>query len=239
MPSRCSSSTTPMACRRRSAAACSTRSSELNQLQHQAVGDPETLTRIAQYEMAYRMQASVPELTDLSAEPASVYDLYGEDARRAGSFAQCCLTARRLLERGTQIRADLAERLGRACQRHGPSAESVPGRRPGVLRLRAGPEAARHARRHAAGVGRRVRPHDLLAREADADQLWPGSPPAMLHHVDGGGGCQGRNRVWRNGRFLVQHRERSSSRAGTFRRRFFISSASITRGSRTGIRVSM
>jgi len=77
--------------------------SELNQLQHQSVGDPETLTRIAQYEMAYRMQASVPELTDLSSEPASVYDLYGEDARRAGSFAQCCLTTRRLLERGTRF----------------------------------------------------------------------------------------------------------------------------------------
>jgi hypothetical protein len=77
--------------------------SELNQLQHQAIGDPETLTRIAQYEMAYRMQTSVPELTDLSAEPASVYDLYGEDARRPGSFAQCCLTTRRLLERGTRF----------------------------------------------------------------------------------------------------------------------------------------
>src|SRR5687768_15037426 len=72
--------------------------SELNRLQHGSIGDPETLTRIAQYEMAYRMQTSVPELTDLSAEPAGVYELYGEDARRAGSFAQCCLTARRLLE---------------------------------------------------------------------------------------------------------------------------------------------
>ena len=77
--------------------------SELNEVQHESIGDPETLTRIAQYEMAYRMQASVPELTDLSNEPASVYDLYGEDARRAGSFAQCCLTTRRLLERGTRF----------------------------------------------------------------------------------------------------------------------------------------
>ena len=53
--------------------------------------------------MAYRMQASVPELTDLSTEPAGMYELYGEDARRPGSFAQCCLTARRLLERGTRF----------------------------------------------------------------------------------------------------------------------------------------
>ena len=167
--------------------------SELNQLQHQTIGDPETLTRIAQYEMAYRMQASVPELTDLSSEPAAVYDLYGEDARRPGSFAQCCLTTRRLLERGDTIRADLAERLGRAFQRHRPSAEPVPGRRPGVLRPRSGPEAARHARRHAARLGRRIRPYDLLARQPDANELRPRSPPSMLHDVDGRGGCQGRN----------------------------------------------
>ena len=76
---------------------------ELNQIEHRKIADPETLTRIAQYEMAYRMQASVPELTDLSKEPASVYDLYGEDARRPGSFAQCCLTTRRLLERGVRF----------------------------------------------------------------------------------------------------------------------------------------
>jgi hypothetical protein len=77
--------------------------SEMNELQHQEIGDPETMTRIAQYEMAYRMQSSVPELTDLSGEPESTYQLYGEDARRAGSFAQCRLTARRLLERGTRF----------------------------------------------------------------------------------------------------------------------------------------
>ena len=75
----------------------------LNTLQHETIGDPETLTRIAQYEMAYRMQTSVPELTDLSTEPDSTYELYGEDARRAGSFAQCCVVARRLLERGTRF----------------------------------------------------------------------------------------------------------------------------------------
>ena len=76
---------------------------ELNTLQHETIGDPETLARIAQYEMAYRMQTSVPELTDLSTEPDSTYELYGEDARRAGSFAQCCVAARRLLERGTRF----------------------------------------------------------------------------------------------------------------------------------------
>jgi hypothetical protein len=76
---------------------------ELNRTSQEEFGDPEIAARVSQYEMAYRMQASVPELTDLSSEPSSVYDLYGEDARRAGSFAQCCLTTRRLLERGTRF----------------------------------------------------------------------------------------------------------------------------------------
>ena len=57
---------------------------ELNQIEHEKIADPETLARIEQYEMAFRMQASVPELTDLSGEPESVYQLYGEDARKPG-----------------------------------------------------------------------------------------------------------------------------------------------------------
>ncbi|MBM3734535.1 MAG: DUF1501 domain-containing protein [Acidobacteria bacterium] len=77
--------------------------SELNRIQHQKTGDPETLTRIEQYEMAFRMQASVPELTDLSKEPESVYKLYGEDARKPGTLANRCLMARRLVERGVRF----------------------------------------------------------------------------------------------------------------------------------------
>jgi hypothetical protein len=74
----------------------------LNQLQHEQTGDPEVATRIAQYELAFRMQTSVPELTDLSRESKSVFDLYGPDARRPGSFAANCLLARRLVERGVR-----------------------------------------------------------------------------------------------------------------------------------------
>lgn len=66
-------------------------------------GDPETETRMAQYEMAYRMQASVPELTDLSREPQHILDLYGPDVREKGSFAYNCLMARKLIERGTRF----------------------------------------------------------------------------------------------------------------------------------------
>lgn len=75
----------------------------LNELQLQQTGDPEITTRISQYEMAYRMQTSVPELTDLSAEPASTFDLYGEEARQPGTFAWNCLLARRLCERGVRF----------------------------------------------------------------------------------------------------------------------------------------
>ena len=77
--------------------------SEMNQLQHDKVGDPETVARIAQYEMAFRMQSSVPELTDLSKEPASTFALYGEEARKGGSFANSALMARRLVERGVRF----------------------------------------------------------------------------------------------------------------------------------------
>ncbi|MBY0504211.1 MAG: DUF1501 domain-containing protein [Bryobacteraceae bacterium] len=77
--------------------------SEMNQLQHAKVGDPETRARIAQYEMAFRMQSSVPDLTDLSKEPASTYTLYGEEARKGGTFANSCLMARRLVERGVRF----------------------------------------------------------------------------------------------------------------------------------------
>ena len=65
--------------------------------------DPEIATRIAQYEMAYRMQASVPELTDLSKEPESTFELYGPDARKPGSFAANCILARRMAERGVRF----------------------------------------------------------------------------------------------------------------------------------------
>jgi len=77
--------------------------SEMNQLQHAKVGDPETRARIEQYEMAFRMQSSVPDLTDLSKEPASTYSLYGEEARKGGTFANSCLMARRLVERGVRF----------------------------------------------------------------------------------------------------------------------------------------
>lgn len=75
----------------------------LNEINYQEVGDPETHTRIQQYEMAFRMQASVPELTDLSKEPEHIFKLYGDDAKKPGSFANSVLMARRLVERGVRF----------------------------------------------------------------------------------------------------------------------------------------
>jgi hypothetical protein len=76
---------------------------QLNTLTLDEFGDPEISTRIAQYEMAFRMQSSVPELTDLSKEPAPTFELYGPDARKPGTFAYNCLLARRLAERGVRF----------------------------------------------------------------------------------------------------------------------------------------
>jgi len=76
---------------------------EINRLRAEAFGDPEITTRIAQYEMAYRMQTSVPSLMDLSNEPEHVFELYGPDSRKPGTYAANCLLARRLAERGVRF----------------------------------------------------------------------------------------------------------------------------------------
>ena len=75
---------------------------QLNGLNHERLGDPETQTRIAQYEMAYRMQTSVPELVDLSKEPKHVLEMYGPEVTKPGSYAHCALLARRMAERGVR-----------------------------------------------------------------------------------------------------------------------------------------
>jgi hypothetical protein len=77
--------------------------SRLNQQTAARIGDPETLARIAQYEMAFKMQTSVPELTDISDEPQYILDLYGPDVTVPGTFANCCLMSRRMAERGVRF----------------------------------------------------------------------------------------------------------------------------------------
>jgi hypothetical protein len=76
---------------------------KLNKMWFDAYGDPEIETRITQYEMAYRMQTSVPDLMDLSKEPDSVFEMYGPDSRKPGTYAANCLLARRLAERNVRF----------------------------------------------------------------------------------------------------------------------------------------
>ena len=75
----------------------------LNQQSYSEYQDPEIVTRIEQYELAYRMQTSVPELTDISTEPESTFEMYGPDSRKRGTYAANCLLARRLAERGVRF----------------------------------------------------------------------------------------------------------------------------------------
>ncbi|MEX2671477.1 MAG: DUF1501 domain-containing protein [Phycisphaeraceae bacterium] len=96
--------------------------SRLNKRHHETVGDPETQARIAQYEMAFRMQSSVPELADISGESQEVLDLYGPEATQPGTFAASCLLARRLAERGVRF----TQIFHRGWDQHGNVAGDLP-----------------------------------------------------------------------------------------------------------------
>ncbi len=135
---------------------------DLNEMQAAELGSPETRTRIAQYELAFRMQTAVPEVMDIAREPRPILDAYGAQPGGA-SLANNCLLARRLVEQRRALRA--AARLGLGLPRHRRrrgyprrSGQQVPHH--GPCRRRADPrsEAARPARRDAGHLGRRVRP---------------------------------------------------------------------------------
>ncbi len=96
---------------------------QLNELNHQRLGDPETQTRIAQYEMAFRMQTSVPELVDLSKEPKHVLEMYGPEVSKPGTFAHSAIMARRMAERG--VRA--VQVLHRGWDQHGGLPKDIGG----------------------------------------------------------------------------------------------------------------
>ncbi len=99
---------------------------KLNSLKFEESGDPEITTRTAQYEMAFRMQTSVPDLIDLSSEPDHIFELYGQDAKVPGTFAYNCLLARRLAERGVRFTQLFSPWLGSAFKTpQRPSANNV------------------------------------------------------------------------------------------------------------------
>ncbi|MFI4875016.1 MAG: DUF1501 domain-containing protein, partial [Blastopirellula sp. JB062] len=96
--------------------------SRINQQTFAEIGDPETQSRIAQYEMAFRMQTSVPELTDLSDETQHVLDMYGPEAKKPGTFASSCLMARRMIERDVRF----VQIFHRGWDQHGNVAGDLP-----------------------------------------------------------------------------------------------------------------
>ena len=99
---------------------------KLNEMNYKIVGDPETHTRIQQYEMAFRMQTSVPDFMDLTKEPEKTFELYGANAKKPGTFANTVLMARRLVQRGVRFvqiyinnwdtHANVAGRLPNQCR---------------------------------------------------------------------------------------------------------------------------
>jgi hypothetical protein len=95
---------------------------ELNEMRRQVTGDPEIATRIAQYEMAFRMQTSVPELMDISSEPKSVLEMYGPDVEKPGTYAASCLLARRMAERDVRF----VQIFHRGWDQHGNVAGDLP-----------------------------------------------------------------------------------------------------------------
>jgi hypothetical protein len=96
--------------------------SRLNQREYESLNDPETQARIAQYEMAFRMQTSVPDLLDIAGEPRHILDLYGPEVNTPGSFTRCCLLARRLAERDVRF----IQIFHRGWDQHGNVAGDLP-----------------------------------------------------------------------------------------------------------------
>ena len=177
----------------RTAARCSTRSASSTSGPSTSYGDPETQTRIAQYEMAFRMQTSVPELTDLSKEPKETLDLYGPDVKKPGSFAASALLARRLVERGVRV----VQILHRGWDQHGNLPNDTrqrSARTPTSRPPRCSPTSSSAACSTSTLVvwggefGRTVYSQGTLTK----DELRPRPPPAELLHVAGRRRRQGR-----------------------------------------------
>ena len=178
----------------------------LNERRREEFGDPEIAARIAQYEMAYRMQASVPELVDTSDEPQSTFDLYGEDARTPGTYAANCLLARRLAERDVRF----IQLYHRGWDQHGDL--------PSDIRLQCG-DVDRASAALVADLEQRGLLEDTLVvwggefgrtvycqGRAHGGRLRPRPPRPLLHDLDGRRRHRAGEDPRRDGRPLLQHR---------------------------------
>ncbi len=145
---------------------------ELNQHRFEQMHDPEIQTRIAQYEMAFRMQSSVPSLVDFEDESAATLESYGPDVRKPGTFASSALLARRMVERGVRV----VQILHRGWDQHGNIAGDLPANAAMSIKLRclaAGPKESRDVGIDVGGLGGRVWENGLLPREVNSRELWP------------------------------------------------------------------
>src|SRR5262249_54543351 len=95
---------------------------KLNQHEYESLADPETQARIAQYEMAFRMQTSIPDLANIADEPKHILDMYGDDVTKPGTFAYCTLLARRLAERDVRF----VQIFHRGWDQHGDLVNELP-----------------------------------------------------------------------------------------------------------------
>ena len=180
----------------------------LARLQHDATGDPEIPSKIAQYEMAYRMQSAVPEVADLASEPQHILDMYGPNVLRPGSFARNCLLARRLVERDVKFVSLINTGWDHHNGNRRIASRGLPARRSAIRRARERPQAARPAGGHAGDLGQRIRAHGVRPGRAQR-RLRARSSRRLLHVLDGGGRRQRRPFTRRDRRVQLQHRPRS------------------------------
>ena len=180
---------------------------KLNRMHFDLFGDPEIESRIAQYEMAFRMQTSVPDLLDLSKEPQHIFDLYGPDARKPGTYAANCLLARRLLERdvrfvqlyhrGWDQHNDLPRDLALQCKGTDQATAAL------VMDLKQRGLLDDTLVVWGGEFGRTV----ILPGPPDRDELRPRPPSPLFHDVDGRRRRQARLQLRRNRRLLLQRRQ--------------------------------
>ena len=174
-------------------------------------GDPETKARIEQGEMAFRMQTSVPELTDISKEPKHILDMYGPDVHKPGTFAASALLARRMAERGVRF----IQLFHRGWDQHGDVVGMLPKQCRDIDQpcwaLVQDLKQRGHVGRYARGLGRRIWTYGLLSRQIDENKLRPRSSSPMFYGLDGGRRNQAGRRVWRDRRFQLQRGKRSGS----------------------------
>ena len=184
---------------------------ELHQMEYEATLDPAINARIAQYEMAYRMQTSVPEVTNLAEEPEHIFELYGPDSQKPGTFAAKCLLARRLAKRDVRF-----------IQLYHPGWDHHGGLPVSIRYL------CRETDQACAGLIQDLKQRGMLE---DTLILWGGefgranysqgkltptdygrSPSPLLHRLGRGGWNQAGLEVWQDRTFWLQHRRRSGSR---------------------------